>query len=232
VCGLMPNLQPSMFWVEPVFRGIGQGLVISLLSFGPSFFTLVKSGMKGGRSEGMKVALGIFLSEFTMAMVCFFGLSSLFVLPEFQLGFTLVAAIAVIAIGLRGYTKQYEQFIESLDKPVRGGNSFLKGFILSLLNPFVLFVWAGILAAVSMNYEQGEQHYRLSIFINLLAILVTLFSLDLGKVFLSDFIGRKMSNTVYFYVQKYFGLIFIVIGLYFMYRFVLLFFQYFHIAGF
>lgn len=228
----MPNLRVSMFWVEPVIRGFWQGLLISLLSFGPSFFTLVKSGMQGGRSEGMKVALGIFLSEFTMAMVCFFGLSSLFVLPEFQLGFTLVAAIAVMAIGLRGYTKQYEQFIETLDKPVRSGKSFLKGFVLSLLNPFVLLVWVGILATVSMNYEHGEAHYRLSIFINLLSILITLFCLDLGKVFLSDFIGRKMSNTVYFYVQKYFGLIFILIGLYFLYRFGRLFMEYFHIAGF
>jgi threonine/homoserine/homoserine lactone efflux protein len=227
----MPNLQPSMFWVEPVIRGFVQGLVISLLSFGPSFFTLVKSGIKGGRSEGIRVAMGIFLNEFTMAMICFFGLSRLFVLPEFKLCFTLLAAIAVIGIGIRGYRKTYEEFVESMDKPVRSGQSFMKGFVLSLLNPFVFLVWMVILDNVSMNYGEGEPHYKLSIFINLLSILLTLFCLDLGKVFLSDYIGRKMNNTVYFYVQKYFGLIFIIIGLRFLYWFVKLFLEYFHLAG-
>jgi L-lysine exporter family protein LysE/ArgO len=231
VCRLMPNLQPSMFWVEPIVRGFLQGVVISVLSFGPSFFTLVKSGMKGGKREGMKVALGIFLSEFTMAMICFFGLAHLFVKSEFQLVFTFVASISIFIIGLRGFRKEYDHFIQSLEKPSGSSKSFLKGFLLSLLNPFVILVWVGILAAVSLLYNQSEPHYQWSIFINLVSILLTLLCLDLGKVMLSDFIGRKMSNNVYFYVQKYFGLVFIIIGIYFFYHFVTLFLAYFRIAG-
>ena len=52
-----------------------------------------------------------------------------------------------------------------------------------------------------------------------------------SKVLLSDFLGRKMSKRVYFFVHKYFGLILFLIGCYFFYHFITLLVKYFHIAG-
>jgi threonine/homoserine/homoserine lactone efflux protein len=44
----------------------------------------------------------------------------------------------------------------------------------------------------------------------------------LGKVYLSHYIGRKLSERVYALVNRYFGVILSGIGLYFAYHFVLL----------
>lgn len=208
-----------MFWIIPILKGIGQGFLISILSFGPSFFTLINSGIKGGRAEGIRVALGIFLSELIMALVCFLGLSRFFVVPEFQLGFTLFAATAISYLGLKGFYKKYQHFLRSIEQPAAKSKSFLKGFILNLINPFVLFLWIGLLAIVSVYYDKADPHYKTSILLNLVSILFTLFLMDLGKVLLSDFLGRKLSRRVYYYVNKYFGLILILIGTYFFYHF-------------
>lgn len=208
------------------------GILISILSFGPAFFTLIHSGITGGKKHGMRVALGIFLSELTMMLVCFLGLSHVFTYPEFQLAFSFVAAVSIMYIGVRGISKKYEAFIASIQVKTTGGESFFRGFLMNLLNPFVLMVWIGLLAAVSGNYDHDEPHYRLKLFINLVAILLTLFGMDLGKVLLSDYLGKKMNNRVYFYVNKYFGLILALIGLYFLYHFCNLLVHYFHLFGF
>jgi threonine/homoserine/homoserine lactone efflux protein len=208
-----------LFWITPILKGIGQGFLISILSFGPSFFTLINSGIKGGKAEGIRVALGIFLSELIMALVCFFGLSRFFILPEFQLGFTFFAAAAISYMGIRGFYKKYQQFLRSMEQPAAKSKSFIKGFILNLINPFVLFLWVGMLAIVSVYYDKSDPHYEISILINLVSILFTLFLMDLAKVFLSDFLGRKLSRRVYYYINKYFGLILLLIGIYFFYHF-------------
>jgi threonine/homoserine/homoserine lactone efflux protein len=208
-----------LFWIIPILKGIGQGFLISILSFGPSFFTLINSGIKGGKAEGMRVALGIFLSEFIMALICFFGLSRFFILPEFQLGFSFFAAAAISYIGIRGFYKKYQQFLRSIEQPAAKSKSFFKGFILNLINPFVLLLWVGLLAIVSVYYDKTDPNYEISILINLISILFTLFLLDLGKVYLSDFLGRKLSRRVYYYINKYFGLILLIIGIYFFYHF-------------
>lgn len=219
-----------MFWLYPLFKGIGQGVLISLLSFGPSFFTLINTGIQGGKSAGMRVALGIFLSELLIALFCFFGLSWFFVKPEFQMIFSFVAAVSIIYIGLKGFYKKYQQFIEGIEAPARKTHSFFKGFLTNLANPFVILLWVGLLAAVSVSYNKNDTHYEAEILINLLSVLMTLFAMDMGKVYLSDFLGKKMSNRVYYFVHKYFGLILFLIGCYFFYRFLLLFMRYFDFA--
>ena len=215
-----------MYWSDPISKGIGQGFVISLLSFGPSFFTLINSGIKGGKSEGMRVALGIFLSELILALVCFFGLAQFFIMPGFQLVFNGFAAIAICFMGIRGFYKKYHHFLRSMEEPAAKSKSFFKGFVLNLMNPFALFVWVILLANVSGTYDKANPHYQTSILINLISILFTLFLMDLGKVLLSDFLGRKLSKRVYFYINKYFGLILVIIGCYFFYHFVTLLLDY------
>lgn len=218
-----------MFWLAPLIKGIGQGILISILSFGPAFFTLIQTGITGGKKHGMRVALGIFLSELTVALICFFGLSGIFTYPLFQLVFALIAAIAILFMGVRGYSKNYDSFIEGIKVPGSSGQSFFKGFLMNLMNPFVVLLWVGLLAAVSVSYEQDTAMYRWEILINLIAILISLFAMDMGKVLLSDYLGRKLSNRVYFLVNKYFGLILLGIGAYFLYRFVVLLANYFHV---
>jgi len=59
-------------------KGVWYGFLIGLLSFGPSFFTLIHTGIQGGKKQGMQVALGIFLSEMFVALLCFFWSQSVF----------------------------------------------------------------------------------------------------------------------------------------------------------
>ncbi len=206
-------------WIIAILTGMWQGIVIGLLSFGPSFFTLVNTGIGSGRKSATRMALGIFLSEFTVAMIVFFGLSDFFTKPYFQMGFALVASITVLFLGIQSYVTKYNVFLKGLSKPPSGSASFVKGFLVNLMNPFPIMLWIGILAGVSIGYEESGSNDKWLLFVNICSILLTLLSIDLGKVYLSEFLGKKISKKIYFFIQKYFGLILTCIGVYFLYLF-------------
>lgn len=209
-----------MFWIEPAVKGIGQGFLIGILSFGPAFITLIQSGIKGGKKAGFLMALGIFLSELLVALLFFFGLASLFETFTFQLIFSLAAAISIFYIGFSWTRVNYQKFLSNLESPNQKKKGFFKGFYLNLINPFVLLLWGSVVAKIVGDYSDDAIHSKQSAFINLLVVLLTLFGLDICKVFLSSYLGKKMSNRIYYYVNKYFGYILIVIALYFLYHFI------------
>jgi threonine/homoserine/homoserine lactone efflux protein len=204
-------------WIIAISKGYATGLILGLLSFGPSFFTLIHAGIQGGKRAGLRMAMGIFMSETLVALACFFGLSSYFVLPAFKLVFSGIASVGLLIMGFRAW---YSNNKDLPQLPASASASFSKGFITNSLNPFVLMLWVGILATASVGNEGKTFADRLPILVQLFGILFALFSLDLGKVYLSDYIGKKISNRVFSLITRYFGFILIAIGLYFGYQFI------------
>lgn len=200
-------------------KGVWYGFLIGLLSFGPSFFTLIHTGIQGGKKQGMQVALGIFLSEMVVALLCFFGLSRYFTTASFQLVFTGMAAAAILYLGIQSVFTKHHTLPEI---KVSASASVYRGFFMNIINPFVMLLWVSVIATLSVGGEAHTEHGRTLILVELITILCTLLALDLGKVYLSDYIGKKLSDRVYQLVNRYFGAILSAIGLYFTYHFVVL----------
>lgn len=200
-------------------KGVWYGFLIGLLSFGPSFFTLIHTGIQGGKKQGMQVALGIFLSEMSVALLCFYGLSGYFTTPTFQLVFTGLAAVAILYLGIKSAFSKSHQLPEL---KVSASASVYRGFFMNIINPFVMLLWVSVIATLSVGGDSHTEHGRTLILVELITILCTLLTLDLGKVYLSDYIGKKLSNRVYQLVNRYFGAILLAIGLYFAYHFIVL----------
>lgn len=207
-----------MQWILAISKGVGYGVFLGILSIGPTFFALIQTGMQGGKSAGLRMAFGIFLSDLVVALACFYGLADVFVMPYFQLGFSAFAAFGIVFIGVRGVIIGYRKFLKNLRKPVNNKTNFLQGFIVNLLNPFVLILWVGILGSITVGHDASKEDTYL-ILVQMLSILITVFSFDLGKVFLSDFIGKKLNFRNFFKISKYIGYALISIGVYYLYHF-------------
>ncbi len=207
-----------MEWVLAVLKGCGYGLFLGIMSIGPTFFALIQMGMQGGKSAGLRMAGGIFLSDLLVALACFFGLAEFFITPQFQLGFSAFAAFGIIFMGVRGAWVGYRKFLTNLHKPIDPKTNFFQGFLVNLLNPFVLILWVGLLGAITVGHDSLTED-KYIILVEMLSILLTVFSLDLGKVYLSDYIGKKLNYKIYFHLNKYIGYVLIAIGIYYMYHF-------------
>jgi len=208
-----------MTWVHPIWEGLLQGVVINLLSFGPSFFSLIHTCIRDGKKHGMQVALGNLLSEATVAIVLFFGFKDVFLNPMFQIGSSALAAAALLLMGVRAIVHKYNSFLRSMNTPRRARTNILRGYLLTLINPFVLVLWVSVIGAVSLQYTASQEHGQWFVFINILSILGGLLGMDVLKVYLSHHIGRNLNHRVTFLINRYFGVILTGIGLYFFYHF-------------
>jgi hypothetical protein len=75
------------------------------------------------------------------------------------------------------------------------------------------------MASISKEYIT-EPNYKMLLGVNLISILVVLFLMDVLKVFLSQLIGRKLNARIFFSINKYFGLILMAMGAFFLTRFI------------
>ena len=207
-----------MPWILAILKGISGGLLLGLVSFGPSFFALIKVGIQGGRMAGFLMALGIFLSDLVVALACFYGLSGFFTMPGFQLAFAGFAAFGIIAIGVKGIVVKYKKFLRNLQSPIEKNTNILKGFAMNLMNPFVILLWVTLTGAMSVGHDNSFEG-RYTILVQIVTTLITVFSTDMAKVYLSDYLGKKLNHRIYFVVNRYFGIVLTAIGAYYLYNF-------------
>ncbi|MCO6495503.1 MAG: LysE family transporter [Bacteroidetes bacterium] len=202
----------------PFFNGLLEGVVISLLLFGPAFFKLLNVSMQSGKFKGWWLATGVVLSDFVVVLLLIYGLSGLFENVYFEQLYSLGAGIAMIVLGMKYVKSSYRLFLQSYRERTKGGKSLLSGFSLNLINPFTFVLWFNVLGAISLKYSSGND-YRTNLILNLLGILLMLYLMDILKVVTADFIGRKIGHRTFYHLNRYFGGVFIIIGLVFIFSF-------------
>lgn len=203
----------------PILNGIWQGFLISILLFGPAFFKLIHTSIQDGFRKGVVLASGVFLSDLLVAILCILGVADFMQNPAFQKMYSLCGAVVLILMGLKYFRHQYKAFLQSYSARVPSSKSFFKGFWMNLANPFTFILWFNVMGSISLKYAD-ELEYKTLLTINLITILVVLFLMDVLKVFLSHLIGKKLNARIFFTINKYFGILLIIIGLFFLARFI------------
>lgn len=211
-----------MWALKPILDGMWQGLLMSLLSFGPAFFLLINTSIRDGFKKGLLLAVGVLLADLAVILAIYFGIGGILENIMFKKVFALSAGIAMIFMGINAMRSPYKAFLKSYYKRGKAGVGLLKGFAMNILNPSIIAMWMIVMSSVSLNYEVSKPNYNLSILVNLISILVFIFALDTSKVYLSSFLGKKLDKRIFYNLNKYMGYILIAIGMYFLYSFLLL----------
>lgn len=197
--------------VFPILNGLWQGFLISILLFGPAFFKLVHTSIQEGFNKGVLLASGVFISDLLVAILCILGVADFMQAPSFQKLYSLFASVALILLGIKYFKHQYKSFLKSYAERGPSSKSVWKGFWLNLVNPFTFILWFNVMASISKEYV-GEPNYKFLLGVNLITILMVLFMMDVFKVFLSHLIGRKLNARIFFIMNKYFGILLMIIG--------------------
>jgi threonine/homoserine/homoserine lactone efflux protein len=134
-----------------LFQGILLGISLSLM-IGPLLFAIVQAGLERGFRAGMAVAVGIWISDFVLLALLYFGmdaLSALTALPGFRFWAGLCGAALLLLFGLGAWISSGKPpDVQAGLDAFRSRNSYsgygLRGFLLNTVNPFTLFFWIGI----------------------------------------------------------------------------------------
>jgi len=206
-------------YVFPVLNGVWQGFLISILLFGPAFFKLIHTSIQEGFKKGVLLASGVFFSDLLVVGLCIFGVADFMQSAPFQKIYSVCGAIVLLLMGIKSFRHPYKAFLQSYSSRVPASKNVFKGFWLNLINPFTFILWFNVMGSISLKYAD-EPQYKILLTVNLFTILLVLFLMDVLKVFLSDLIGKKLNARIFFIINKYFGILLMLIGAIFMARFI------------
>lgn len=195
------------------------------IPIGATQIEIAKRSLAGHIKAALMVVMGSAISDVMYGFIAFFGIAPFLKEKIVMAGFWLVGSIILFV--LSGHTlKNYKKTIhvEGENKSLKHiGLSFVVGFSLAVTNPMMIFWWltvADIEGRIGLIEKFTTNTHLLFLLFGGLGIgsyLVTLsFVLQWAKKFLSDTTERKINITL--------GIILIVIGFYFLFRFLQVYF--------
>ena len=179
--------------IEAIISGIGFGLVLTFLT-GPVFFALIKTSIEKGFHAGAALALGVVSSDMVFVGAILFGSQYFDISAHDKTIAGVVGSTILFAIGVYYlFKKATINYNNTVPTKLHRAGYFLKGFVMCIFNPTILFHWTIVIGAASTVYHQGVPNRALKIAIMFLTILVVQFGLDTTKAFYANKLRDKIS---------------------------------------
>jgi len=181
--------------MEPIAKGLLSGLGYGLL-LGPLFFMNIRTTLAHGIRQGVALVTGALVSDTMLVLGSWWSAEQLEEVGNddlYQNWFGLICGLMLFGFGLsaalpnkrRNYDKEMR---DSQPLPKRR-NAFFQGFLINTTTPSNWVFWLGVAtAAAAAAPEHDENYTRLF----MVAALISLFCTDLSKVFLANYVGKKM----------------------------------------
>ncbi|MDX1651409.1 MAG: LysE family transporter [Brumimicrobium sp.] len=171
---------------ELILKGVVTGLILSVM-LGPAFFVLLETSIRKGIRSALAFDAGVLISDIVYIIIAYVFIQQV---EELSRG-TDNAVIRAVGGGMFlifGLFTFFKTVSTTQLDPVRGKakNSrdfwilFIKGLILNLANPLVIFYWFSVMALGKSGQETVFTGWDM--FLYLTVILVTFFSIDVLKI--------------------------------------------------
>lgn len=201
--------------IDAIYQGILLGLILCIL-IGPSFFALIQTSLKNGVKSGIALAIGIFFSDLVCVALAYLGASNLFQNPNNKIYIGLIGGTVLIVFGIINLQKK--AMISETDITVKKNISFsltiVKGFMLNILNPFVLLLWISYVATVSAKENFQNFHVIIFFCFALSTVLIT----DILKAIAADNIKKYLKPNLLVWLNRVVGILMMGFGLHLIYR--------------
>ena len=203
--------------LHPLFEGIILGLTVAI-SIGPALFALLQTSIKHGIKTGIFLAAGIFISDLALVVGFYFGASAIVTNPKYHLVLGIIGGIVMTIYGVYTFfkrvplTEQVEAISEIKVKKNGRMPYFFKGFVLNFANPFLWVFWITSMLAINATYGGNQKAVALFFIGTLSVILMT----DILKVVLATKIKIAGNPQVKLWMNRIVGLLFMIIGVFFI----------------
>ena len=138
--------------LEPVLSGITFGLLLAVM-LGPVFFTLLQTSLHEGFKAGAYLASGVFLSDAGLIIVCYSFASLIRAFDAHHKLMAWIGGLLLIGFGIFNFFHRIKLKEVDDNKKTVHAHFVLKGFLLNLFNPAVLFFWLGVVGMVSVKED-------------------------------------------------------------------------------
>ena len=195
-------------WFDPLLSGMTFGLLLAVM-LGPVFFALLQTSLHEGFKAGMYLAVGVFLSDTALILICITFASLIHLIDDHQKAMSFIGGLLLIGFGIYNFFHRIKLKEVDDDKKTVHAHFVLKGFLLNILNPAVLFFWLGVVGLVSGKENYTRSHETVFFCTTQLTVFLT----DLLKSFVAHQIKNILKPTVMLWLNRIIGAILIGFGL-------------------
>ena len=206
-------------------QAIGIGFLLSVM-VGPVFFILLETSITKGIRAALALDIGVFISDilYILFALSFVDQISSINSGENKLIFGFIGGSIFIIYGIFYFFKKSKMAdltleAENTSKEVAAAPKDylllgLKGFILNIANPAVIFYWLSILSLAAQSVPDNTKNPNTWILLFLSILLGTYFSIDVLKVFTAKRLRTLVNQNLLNALNILIGLIFFLTGVF------------------
>ena len=206
-------------------QAIGIGFLLSVM-VGPVFFVLLETSITKGIRAAIALDIGVFISDilYILFALSFVDQISSINSGENKLIFGFIGGSIFIIYGTFYFFKKSKMVdltleAENTSKEVAAAPKDylllgLKGFILNIANPAVIFYWLSILSLAAQSVPDNTKNPNTWILLFLSILLGTYFGFDILKVFAAKRLRTLVNQNLLNALNILIGLIFFLTGIF------------------
>jgi threonine/homoserine/homoserine lactone efflux protein len=206
-------------------QAIGIGFLLSVM-VGPVFFILLETSITKGIRAALALDIGVFISDilYILFALSFVDQISSINSGENKLIFGFIGGSIFIIYGTFYFFKKSKMVdltleAENTSKEVAAAPKDylllgLKGFILNIANPAVIFYWLSILSLAAQSVPDNTKNPNTWILLFLSILLGTYFGIDILKVFTAKRLRTLVNQNLLNALNILIGLIFFLTGIF------------------
>lgn len=202
--------------MDLIFKGIATGFILSIM-IGPVFFVLLETSIRKGIKAAIAFDLGVLLNDLVYIAIAylFYNQVEQLSVGEDNSIVKLVGGSLFLGYGVYNFFKEVKGITVETDKTVaRDIKGYLllalKGFLLNLANPMVVFYWFSVMTLGAKNAAEGDNESGMFLF--LAAILVTFFSIDFLKIIGAKSLRPLVTPKLLRGLNRFIGVVFCAFG--------------------
>ncbi|MDB4075909.1 MAG: LysE family transporter [Crocinitomicaceae bacterium] len=199
--------------MELILKGIVTGFILSIM-IGPVFFVLLETSITKGIKAAIALDLGVLVNDVVYVLIAFVFYNQVAELTKGDDASTLklIGGVLFVIYGVVNFFKKVKETkVDPADDIGTAKGYFLlglKGFLLNLANPMVIFYWFSVL---TLGAENGGSKSSLLAFVGI--ILFTFFSIDFLKIIGAKKLRPLVTRNLLVALNKLIGTVFVGFGI-------------------
>jgi threonine/homoserine/homoserine lactone efflux protein len=193
--------------VDPVFKGILTGLILSI-SLGATFFMLVETSITRGLKAALAFDLGVFLSDLLCVVISYFFAAEIMHRITQNIYVGLFGGVAFIGFGVNYMFDRKNAEMQRISSN-QSMKLILRGFFINTVNPSVFVFWLGTLAVALTQFKFTGKEIVLY-FASALSVVV---SLDILKIYFACWLRTSLTYRIIRILSIFSGSLLILLGI-------------------
>ncbi len=221
----MPNETLFLCVITPeklmdlLLKGLVTGFILSIM-IGPVFFVLLETSIRKGVKAALWMDFGVLISDLVYILIAYVFYKEV---EDLNAGddssiLRIVGGTLFIGYGILNFFKKVKEHkFDAGSIPTSNARDYillgLKGFLLNIANPLVIFYWFSVMTIGSED-TGGTNSWGMLFFLS--TILITFFGIDILKIIGAKRLRPLVTQRLLIGLNRLIGIVFVVFGIFFI----------------